>query len=390
MNVVFLTPWYPTKEHRYGGVFVREYAKALQQHCNVIVLHCGIGDPTIGNWWAMTRETDQDLTDGVPSYRILFRPSRIPWLSWARNLGSVHRTVRTLSSEHGSPDLIHAHVYITGSSALLVGKVRQIPVVISEHWTAFPRKILSRGQIRRARAVFRMADAVLPVSRALQRSLELHGVKANFRVIPNVVDTELFRFDSSRPRAGAVLRLLTVSSLTEHKGLDVLFRALKLVDWREQQWHLDLVGDGHLMGRHEALVKELGLASNVTFHRQLLKKQVAELMRGADLFVLPSLVETFSVAVAEALASGVPAVVTRCGGPEEFVTERSGTVVAPDDAAGLAEGLSQSIERLSTFDRPIIAHEAQTRFGPAQVGATLYDLYVGLIHDRGRLAGRAR
>lgn len=50
MNVLILTPWYPTKEHRYSGVFVREYATAVQKYCKVAVLHCGIVDQTINKW----------------------------------------------------------------------------------------------------------------------------------------------------------------------------------------------------------------------------------------------------------------------------------------------------------------------------------------------------
>lgn len=382
MNVLFLTPWYPTKDHRYAGVFVREYAKALQPHCNVVVLHCGLGARTLQHWWSTTRETDEELTAGIASYRVSYRTSRIPLLSFVRYVGSVYRAVSALSKEHRHPDLIHAHVFTTGWAALLTGRLRRIPVVISEHWTAFPRGILTRSQLWQARSIFRNADAVLPVSHALQRSLERYGVKSSFQVMPNVVDTEFFKAEPRSSRSSRILSLLAVSSLFEHKGLEFLFRALKEVDWEGRDWRLDVVGDGPDAARCHLVVHELGLAVKVTFHGQLAKREVARMMQHADLFVLPSLYETFSVAAAEALVSGLPVVATRCGGPEEFVTERSGAIVAPGNAGALADALTNTINRLSTFDREVIAREATEQFGPGRVGAKLHALYAKLTHDR--------
>jgi L-malate glycosyltransferase len=386
MNVVFLTPWYPTNENRYAAVFVREYAKVVQRHHNVIVLHCDNGDPTLQHWWAATKQSDEELSDGVISYSVAFKPSRFRFWSFARYLGSVYRTVTELSRAHGRPDLIHAHVFTTGWAALLIGKLGWIPVVISEHWSAFPRGILSRSPIYQARLIFRLADAVLPVSHALQRSLEHYGVKAKFQVVPNVVDTDLFAYSPRASGSSPILRLLAVTSLVEYKGLFVLFQALKQVAWQGRRWRLDVVGDGAEAAEHHLMVVRLGLAANVAFHGALAKKEVAQMMRQADLFVLPSLVETFSVATAEALACGVPCVVTRCGGPEEFVTEGSGTVAEPNDAPAFAAALTRTIERLPTFNRPAIAEDASARFGSAHVGAMLDDLYARLAHNRSRLA----
>jgi glycosyltransferase involved in cell wall biosynthesis len=380
-NVVLLTPWYPTTDNRYGGVFVREYARALRPYCNVVVLHCGIGDSTLQHWWSATREVDEELADGIEVYRVAFRWSGIPLVSFIRYLGSVHQTMAKLSRDFGPPSVIHAHVFNTGWPALLIGRLRRIPVVISEHWTAFPRRILSRGKIYQARAIFRWADVVLPVSHALQESLEQHGVRARFQVFPNVVDDELFRFVPRISKSGETIRLLTVTSLVKHKGVYSLFRALSNIVWEGRRWHLDIVGDGGEANEHSLMVLKLGLASNVTFHGQLPKKKVAQLMQHADLFVLPSLVETFSVATAEALVSGLPVVVTRCGGPEEFVTTDSGIVVQPDDPMALALALTETIERLPTFDRSGIAKEARERFGATHVGALLYELYERLIDN---------
>ena len=379
MNVVFLTPWYPTSDHRYGGIFVREYARAIQPRCNVVVLHCGIAERALAGWWAVEEERDDLLAAGVPCYRVRFRPSSIRGCSLPRYLGSVMHAVTAAAKKHGRPDLIHAHVYSTGLPALLVGKVRGIPVAVSEHYTGFQRGALTAAEMRRARWIFRMADAVLPVSQALQHSLRELGVQARFHVVPEVVNTELFGFKQYVPAPDGTLRLLAVSSLIESKGLGVLFRALTQEVWQTRPWSLDLVGDGPEAARHREMARDLGLADKVRFHGQLRKEEIAELMHRVDVFVLPSLAETFSVATAEALASGLPVVVTRCGGPEEFVTEQSGITVPAGNADALTGALAAMMGRLRHYDRSAIARDAADRFGSVRVGDMLCELYGQLL-----------
>jgi glycosyltransferase involved in cell wall biosynthesis len=107
-------------------------------------------------------------------------------------------------------------------------------------------------------------------------------------------------------------------------------------------------------------------------------------MRNADLFVLPSLTETFSVATAEALCAGVPVLVTRCGGPEEFVDEQCGMLVSPGDVQALADGLNSMLNRLNTFDREAISRAAAAKFRHEAVGSKLNGVYHELIAARAR------
>jgi glycosyltransferase involved in cell wall biosynthesis len=389
LNVLFITPWYPTKDHRYGGVFVREYARAVQACSNVVVLHVGIADQTIPNWWSTQREIDKDLTAGIPTYRAIYRRSQVRGCTWPRYWAGVIRSATALWKEHGPFDLIHAHVYSTGSTALVIGRWHGIPVVISEHVSAFMRGTLSPAGVRKAGRVFCRADVVLPVSHALQQSIEHHGIKAEFRVVPNTIDTDLFRFTSFSQAPDDTIRILTVTSFVEVKGLAVLFQGLKQASWEGRFWRMDVVGGGPGAASYKQMAENMGLSAYITFHGSMSKSEVARLMRGADFFVLPSLVETFSVATAEALASGVPVLVTRCGGPEEFVDDSCGMVVPPGDALALANGLIGMADRFESYDRPEIARVARERFGYEAVASALNDVYfsvtAGSKQDKQRL-----
>ena len=106
---------------------------------------------------------------------------------------------------------------------------------------------------------------------------------------------------------------------------------------------------------------------------------MAEFLRRADLFVLPSLIETFSVPAAEALACGTPVLSTRCGGPEEFIVEDVGFLVPSGDADALFQGLDQMFNNLHLYSRQRISQFAKTRFSPEVVGAQLHAVYQSLI-----------
>ena len=89
-------------------------------------------------------------------------------------------------------------------------------------------------------------------------------------------------------------------------------------------------------------------------------------MRGCAFVVVSSTRrETFCSVAAEALACGTPLVITRCGGPEEFVTEQDGIMVREDDPSALADGIVRALERRETFDAEDLRSRIVNRFGRA-------------------------
>lgn len=380
LKVLFITSWYPTKEHPLLGVFVREHAKAVGLYDNVVVLNCVGRDPNLKNLWRMQQETDDSLTEGIPTYRVWYRPPTIPKIWYAAYLWGVFQAFRSIVAKGFCPDIIHAHVYEAAVPAVLIGKAYRIPVVVTEHSSGFPMRRLPRQDVRMARFAFSKADMVLPVSLSLQKAIENYGVKARFQIVPNTVDSSLFHpsFDSrpdNRPK-----RLLFVSLLdpSHNKGLPLLFDALARLKEHRADWCLDLVGDGPARQEYELLVADLGLVDKITFRGFKTKEEVAELMRQADIFVLASFFETFSVVAAEALVSGLPVLATRCGGPEEFITDDVGVFVPPGDAKALYEGMDFMLDHFPSSSRKHIHQYAKRLFSPRIVGARLHNVYKSL------------
>lgn len=384
LKVLFITNWYPTKDAPVKAVWVREQAKAARLYDDIIVLHCPGPDASSPRTWRIEKEADEAFAEGVPAYRVWYRPSPISTLSYFMYLWCIFRSFRYIVNQGFDPDVIHVHIYDAGVPALLIGKLDGIPVVVSEHFSSFPRRSLGRLDWCKAWLAFRPASVVLPVSYSLQKAIEDYGIAARFRVIPNVVDTNLFH-PSLRPREDAnPKRILFVGQLAPVRGVAYLLEALSALRRRRDDWRLDIVGDGAARGVYERMAADLNLGGMITFCGNQARGEVAEFMSRADLLVVPGLTETFSVPAAEALASGVPVLATRCGGPEEFLSADTGMLVPPGDAGALCEGLEYMLDNLHRYSRERISRYARERFSPALVGGQLHEVYKSLSQSRRR------
>ncbi|RMH07662.1 MAG: glycosyltransferase family 4 protein [Nitrospirae bacterium] len=375
-KVLFITAWYPLPNNPVFGTFVKEHAKAVQRFDDVVVLHCVGRDQHLPGLWRMEQEAAPTLTEGIPTYRLWERAFPMLQASYVVRLWSVLRAVHCIAEQGFRPDIIHAHVYSVGVAAAVTSKVRRIPLVITEHTSEFPRKIIPRLRIWGARFAFRQAQLVMPVSHRLQQAMEEYGVKARFQVVPNVVDTSLFapRVDASGPKQGT--EILFVGRLdSEHlKGIPYLLGALAQLKQARQDWRLHIVGDGPVRCEYEQMAKDFGLAPHVTFHGMKARHEVAAFMQRADLFVLPSLWENLPCVLIEAMACGLPILSTRVGGIPEMVDDETGVLVTPGNEAALLQGLTHMLDSLDRYDRRAISRKAQ-RYSYEAVGRSLHAIY---------------
>jgi glycosyltransferase involved in cell wall biosynthesis len=146
----------------------------------------------------------------------------------------------------------------------------------------------------------------------------------------------------ARGSAGPGVELLCVATLVPRKGHDVLVRALAVM--RDAAWHLTCVGG---LDRHDAWVAALRaqvaaarLTERITFAGELDRVPLDRRYDAADVFVLPTWYEGYGMAVAEALARGLPVVSTDTGAIGDLVGPDAGLLVPAGDVAALTRALS--------------------------------------------------
>ncbi len=204
------------------------------------------------------------------------------------------------------------------------------------------------------RRIWRGAESVVAKS---DREIELiHAVDPHLSclLIPNGVDIVAFKPNQTMPEAGP-LRILCVGRLIERKGQRHLIDAVKRLVDETIDVQLDLVGTGDARSENEAHVARLGLKERVHFRGYVPREKIAEYYAAAHVFVLPSYNEGMSVALLEAMASGLPVVVTPTGGTRELVESQVNGFIF--DWADV-DGLTTHLRRLAK-DRSLVRSMGQ-------------------------------
>lgn len=370
MRVLFLTASYPSADGPAIGIFVKEHARAAAEYCDVAVVH--LERANVARITVVEEPDDEFLT-----WRVTY-PRRPAPISYVANLAGAIAGYRRARGRGFDPDVLHAHFFLAGVPAVLLGRVLHKPVVVTEQWSIFlpdDPATLQRLPRRAAKFAFEHADMVLPVSTALRDGIAAHDIDARFRIVPNVFDEQLFHPDGQRaPRPP--WQLLAVGAMYEAKGYDVLLEAVARLAGSRHDFRLDIVGHGgSLLAHYEEMRARLGIGDLVNFSGLRPKTEVAARMREADLFVITSRYDSNPCALIEALGTGLPAVATAVGGIPDMISDNSGLLARCGDAEDVARQIDLALNRISTYDRDAIAADARARFGRSMIGRELASVY---------------
>jgi glycosyltransferase involved in cell wall biosynthesis len=203
---------------------------------------------------------------------------------------------------------------------------------------------------------------VLVTSQATQRALLAYGVEPG-RV--SVVEPGTDAAPLAPRRRGAILNMLCVGTLTPRKGHDLLFEALTPLS---PQWQLSCVGS--LIRSPETVtalrqqLRRLGLERQVALTGEVDDAALAQLYARADLFVLATRFEGYGMAVAEALAHGLPVISTQVGAIPELVGSRAGLLVPAEDVSMLRAALERVLSERELLNCLAAGAEAARRTLP--------------------------
>ncbi|HTY93359.1 MAG TPA: glycosyltransferase family 4 protein [Steroidobacteraceae bacterium] len=181
---------------------------------------------------------------------------------------------------------------------------------------------------------------VIVTSDATKRALAAYAV-APGRI--SVVEPGTDAAPLARPHRADALRMLCVAALIPRKGHDLLFEALAPL--AHTRWSLVCAGSltrsADTVQRLRAQLRRLGLTQRVTLAGEVDAATLGQLYRDADLFILPSRMEGYGMAVAEALAHGLPVIGTHTGAIAQLLGTRAGLLVEPGDTGRLREALAR-------------------------------------------------
>jgi len=305
------------------------------------------------------------------------------------------RLRRSLTAD--PPDVVHAHFWMSGRAALAAARPLGIPVVQTFHALGIVKR-RHQGARDTSPATRLREEAILAenvdriVATCSDEVFELVRMGAELRrvaVVPCGVDLELFRADGPTTPRSVGCRLLVVSRLVERKGIGDVVTALARLPGVEL-----VVAGGPPAGelgrdpearRLAAVAERVGVADRVRLLGRVGRADLPALYRSADLVVNVPWYEPFGIVPLEAMACGVPVVVSAVGGLVDSVVDGvTGVHVPPRRPALLADavaGLLADPERRAALGATG-ARRAGRRYGWDRIAGSTQEVYAGLLETR--------
>jgi glycosyltransferase involved in cell wall biosynthesis len=385
---IVLSKQFPNPAEPLRGLFVLEQVLATRDEIEwAAVAPVPWVPPGVARLAGKTRVSLSGNVRGIPTVwpRYLALPRRGLYATAGRAMARACRPITGDIFGAHRPAFVHAHeLYPSGAAASLLLRDHDVPLILTAHGSDLYTNLDTPSWRLALEEGVRAADRIVCVGSKLRDDLvdEFEIPAERTVVIPDTFDDTLFTFAEREPWHDRPLRLLFVGRLAPEKGIDVLLEGFERVVSGGLEATLRIVGSGPLEGLVRDRLDAQGLGGRVELVGAVGGAELAEEMARADALVSSSLRESFGVVIVEALATGLPVVATRCGGPEETVGADDGVLARPGDAESLAGAVREVASRYGRFDGRRIAERAHGRFGPETVGAELVSLYEEVARTR--------
>lgn len=305
---------------------------------------------------------------------------------------------RALRRKVPASDLVHIHSLYLFHNLVAGHWCRRfaVPYLVRPHGTLDP--FIYRRHRRRKRLMehlferrnIRQAAALHFTTAAEAKLAEPFTFQTPGLVVPLGINFEEFavlpepgKFRCRHPEIGDQHIVLFFGRVNFKKGLDLLAKAFGAVARRRQDVHLVIAGPDNegWGGRVRTWLNEEGVGARTTFTGMLLGPEKLEVLRDASMFVLPSYSENFGLAVIEAMAAGLPVIISDQVNIWQEVQASGAGRVIPVDSAALAARI------LDLLDKPEAARRmgqqgrslAQERFQWARIARSLAEAYERII-----------
>jgi glycosyltransferase involved in cell wall biosynthesis len=355
-NLLVITPHYPNKSgSSYSGIFVKSQIDLIKQYFKEVYVIAPILSSF--NYLTEDRLCSNYSYDNVHVYYP--RSMYLPWPLYRKSIlnkafyDNRPKVVESLIESEGLEfDLIHAH--FTWPSAYVAHKLKEkigVPTVVTAHgYDIYEMPFTNGFWKQKVEEVLNSADHIITVSRSNLECFSKLQIHSPITLIQNGYDDALFYPQNPvdcRKKLGVPLDkqiLLTVGNLTEVKGHSYLIQAMEILKDDNPDLLCFIIGKGMLKSQLESQIRELGLEHQVVLCGGKAHHDIPLWVNACDLFVFPSLRESFGIAQVEAMGCGKPVVATRNGGSEDVITsDKYGYLCIPGNSEELAKNIVQAL-----------------------------------------------
>ena len=361
MKVALVCDWF---HPRVGGIEVhlRDLAARLR----------GAGHDVV----AITPTPGLAELDGMRVHRI--DAPRAPVFGFLVTRGGIRAVGHALVDER--VDVAHCHVSIISPAALggaLEAVRRSVPAVVTFH-SVVPQTRLLAHAVNVSLGTSRWPVCFSAVSQRVARDVRPAAGARAMTILANGIDADFWTPGDVRKPDG-IVRLISVMRLNAKKRplalVGVMRRVVAELPGRCVQ--LRIVGDGPQRAALERAITRAGLAERVTLLGRQSRDEIRRILAESDVFVLPTVRESFGLAALEARCAGLPVVAMRASGVAEFITHGQDGLLANSDAE-----LARHVASLAVDDNLMTSiAEHNRRTTPAFDWTRTVDAHVSLYRD---------
>lgn len=366
-KILLITRGIPTKGNPMWGNFELDQAKALRDYGHKVV--CLSIDRNIrlnGLKFGFTRTT----VEGIKMYSFMLPlPERLLPREAVNAIIDVafKYCVKRIHAEEGVFDVVHGH-YL--KNIRLATKYTAPVKVGTEHWSELKRSRIKKSVKLDAREAYPALDRLITVSYPMQEI-----IRKEFEIDSEFVGCVIDSVFEYAPRIDDTnFRFIAVGSLFKIKGFDIAIKAFARAGF-SKDIHFHIIGDGSERAALQRLIEDLNLVEQVTLEGRKTREEIMKLMRNSSAYVLSSRSENFATACMEALCAGIPALMTECGGPEDFVDDKSAFLVPVEDIDAMSEGMKYMVNNINNYDGKKISESIKAKYAPSAIAQQLTSIY---------------
>ncbi len=383
LHILIMPSWYKSVDTPVLGTFFEEQARALQNDGYQV----GIMYPEFTPAAEFIKRSSDKFDDfyvdkGIPTFHMR-RHGGVPKLrrlSYKKFSQSANTIFEEYCEAFGKPDIIHAHsIFHAGIAAYFISKKHNIPMVITEHLTAYLMGYINNNvDINVAKEIFEGVEGALIVSNNFRKDLEenLNLKSDTFTVIHNLVSDLFFqKYTPISYNGSERFRFFTNSFLLPRKQINLIIDAINIMIKKGLDVELRIGGEGPLLADLQKQINEIKLHDRITLTGKLWRQEVKEEIDRSHCFVLASQYETFGVVLIESLACGRPVICTDSGGPRDFITSEQGIMVEMHSAEALASAMEEVMKNYNKFDQKEMISYCYKNFNEHHISSLISDFY---------------
>lgn len=349
LNILFLPYWLPSKNNPKNGNFILRHAEAIATLHNITILYVERDDTLIEKF-----KINIDKNHNLLIIKIYYKGHSYKVINYWKKFRAYTKGLGLIKNI----DLIHIHVlYYYAFLALYFKIIKNINFVVTEHWTRWITKDNSLSRkfyCKMMNIVCSQASYILPVSENLADSMKMQGIKGKYKIIPNVVNTQVFKPTINKPEKNIFLHISNL--VDDHKNITGILNVSKKLAESGYKFILKIGGDGDNTMIKE-FIKNNKLKNYISTFGPLTENEVSYKMRNADMLVMFSNKENQPCVINEAFSCGLPVISTNVGGITEFFPKNFGIIIEKGNENDLYEAMAKCINGKVEFAKPKDMHQ---------------------------------